>query len=379
MENGIYFDNSATTKPCEEAVNAAVNCLTENWGNPSSVHALGVNSMLSLVKSREIIAKSISAKSEEIIFTSGGTEANNLALIGACLSLKKQGNKVISFKTEHPSVLNTLKHLEFLGFNIVVLDTEKDGKVNKELLLNAVDQDTILVSCMMVNNEIGAINNISELVKAVKAKNQKVIFHTDAVQAYQKMPINVNDLGVDLLSASGHKIHAPKGVGFLYKKKSVNLVPIINGGGQENGIRSGTENMPLICAFEAAVKAASNVSNTLNYVTELNKYAREKLSANPNVIFNSSEDSLPYILNISLNGYKAETVLNALSLKNIYISKGSACAKGHRSHVLTALGMNDKLIDSSLRISFSRFNTKEEIDILANELFAVTQKLRRFC
>ncbi len=376
MENSIYFDNSATTKPCEEAVKAALFCLDTNWGNPSSVHTLGVNSMLSLVKARETVAKSIYAKSEEIIFTSGGTEANNLAIIGACLALKKQGNKVISYKTEHPSVLSTLEARKRFGFGVVLLNTEKDGTANAEVLARNVDSNTILVSCMMVNNEIGAINNIKELVKAVKSKNAKTLFHTDAVQAYKKLPINVSDLGIDLLSASGHKIHAPKGIGFLYKKKGVTLLPIINGGGQESGWRSGTENMPLICALEAAVKAYPNVYERIK---ELNSYARQKLAQNPHVVFNSSENSLPYILNISLNGYKSETVLNALSLKNIFVSRGSACAKGHRSHVLVAIGLNDKLIDASIRISFSHFNTKEEIDILANELLEITQKIRRFC
>ncbi len=379
MENAIYFDNSATTKPCQEAIEAVNSCLNNNWGNPSSVHSLGVNSLLALAEARETVAKSINAKSEDIIFTSCGTESNNLAIIGACLSLKKQGNKIISYKTEHPSVINTLKQLEHFGFEVLFLDTQKNGTACPKTLAENVDNNTILVSCMMVNNEIGSINNIKELAKAVKSKNQKTLFHTDAVQAYKKLPINVNDLGVDLLSASGHKIHAPKGIGFLYKKKGVNLTPLLNGGGQENGLRSGTENMPLICALAASVKAIPDVLATHKKVKDLRDYAKSKLLNNKNIVFNSPENALPYILNISLTGFKAETVLNALSLKNIYVSKGSACAKGHRSHVLTALGMNDNLIDSSIRISFSRFNTKEEIDILANELQEITKKLRRFC
>ncbi len=363
--------------PCKEAIERINFSLNNNWGNPSSTHQKGVETLLSLTTARETVAASIGCKSEEIIFTSCGTEANNLAIIGAAHSLKRKGNRIVSTTIEHPSVLKVLDCLENEGFEVIRLSPDKSGCVPPEKFKEAVNSNTILVSVMLVNNETGAIHNIAEISKIIKL-NSSALFHCDAVQGYGKLPIRVSTLGIDLLSASGHKIHASKGIGFLYKSKKVNLTSIIHGGGQENGIRSGTEAMPLIEGLASAITAMPDISKQLNITTELCNYAKQKLIETKLVKFNSPENALPYILNISVEGYKAEPLLNAFSMQNIFLSKGSACAKGQRSYVLKECGLDNDRIDSALRISFSRYNTKNEIDIFVNTLIDITNKLRRF-
>lgn len=373
----IYFDNSATTVPCKETVESINFSLKNNWGNPSSTHKKGVDALVSLASAKETVASSIGCKAEEIIFTSCGTEANNLAIIGAAQSKKRQGNRIISTTIEHPSVLKALEFLESEGFEIIKLSPDNNGFVSPEKFKEVVNNNTILVSVMLVNNETGSIQNIPEIAKIVKA-NSSAVLHCDAVQGYGKLPIKTSVLGVDLLSASGHKIHASKGIGFLYKSKKVNLVPIMHGGGQENGLRSGTESMPLIEGFVSAIKVMPDINKQLNITSELFKYAKEKLRNTNLVKFNSPENCLPYILNISVEGYKAEPLLNAFSMQDIFLSKGSACAKGQRSYVLKECGLDNDRIDSALRISFSRYNTKEEIDIFIDTLINITNRLRRF-
>ena len=373
----VYLDNSATTMPCKEtvdAINYSLNCC---WGNPSSTHQKGIEAFLQLNAAHDTIAASIGAKSEEIIFTSGGSEANNLAIIGSALSMKRKGNRIVSTTIEHPSVLKALDHLEALGFEVIKLSPDTDGSVSVNSFENAIDNNTILVSVMLVNNETGAINNVAEIAKTAKRKSGAVV-HCDAVQAYGKLPIRVSSLGIDLLSASGHKIHASKGIGFLYKSKNVTLSPIIHGGGQQNGLRSGTEAMPLIEGLAAAVKALPNLNEQFKITEELCKYAIAKLNGFDFVKLNSSENALPYLLNFSVEGYKAEPLLNALSMQEIYVSKGSACAKGQHSYVLSECGLNNDRIDSAIRISFSRYNTKEDIDVFVQALYDITSKLRRF-
>ena len=378
MNRTVYLDNSATTKPCKEAVEAINNCLTENWGNPSSGYIVGINALETIENSRRIIADSIGAKPDEIFFTGSGTEANNLALFGAAHARKKLGNKIVSTTIEHPSVLEALKELKNEGFEVVLISPDKDGVITEEALYNAIDKSTILVSIMLCNNEIGSIQPISLAAKIIKEKNAPALLHCDAVQAYGKLPIKVSRLGVDLLSASGHKIHASKGIGFLYKASNINIRPIIYGGGQEKGLRSGTESVPLICGVAAAVKALPDAEKQLSIQNELYKKAKELLTATGKITVNSPDNALPYILNISVDGYKSEPMLNALAAKNIFVSKGSACAKGHRSYVLSEIGLNNDRIDSAIRISFSRDNTIDDIIYLCQSIEEITNKMRRF-
>ena len=374
----IYLDNSATTKPCEQTITAINNCLTNIWGNPSSTYAIGIDAMEVLEASRKTIADFIGAAENEIFFTSGGTEANNIALFGAANQNRHKGNKIITTAIEHPSVLEPMKALQSKGFNVVYLTPDRNGIISEDDLRKEIDDKTILVSIMLVNNEIGAIQPVKAAAEIIKEKGSPALLHCDAVQGFGKIPIKVSALGIDLLSASGHKIHASKGIGFLYKTNKLHIPSIVFGGGQESGLRSGTESVPLIAGLAAAVKSLPNINQTYEVMKDLQNYAREKLSEFDFVSFNSPSSCCPYILNISLNGYKAEPMLNALSMKNIFISKGSACAKGHRSHVLLSLGFDPNRIDSALRISFSRDNSREDIDALYEAIKEITYKMRRF-
>jgi cysteine desulfurase len=374
----IYLDNSATTKPCKTAVDAINNALTENWGNPSSTYSHGINAFQIIEDARKTVAASIGAKADEIFFTGSGTEANNLAIFGCANALKKRGKKIVSTTIEHPSVLEALKKLKDDGFEVVLLSPDKNGQIKEDDLRKEIDQNTILVSIMLVNNEIGSIQPISLASKIIKEKNSPALLHCDAVQGFGKLPIKVSNLGVDLMSASGHKIHASKGIGFMYKKSGVNVHPVIYGGGQEKGLRSGTESVPLIAGLCAAVKALPDPNKQLTLQQEFYSKAKEILSQVDCIKINSPENALPYIINVSIDGYKSEPMLNALALENIFVSKGSACAKGHRSYVLSEIGLSNDRIDSAIRISFSRENTLEEIETLKNAITKITEKMRRF-
>lgn len=372
----IYLDNSATTKPCKKAIDYMNDALTKNWGNPSSLHILGMNSEDIVTASRKTVAKSLCAGENEIFFTSCGSEANNTALMSA-LYRKNRGNRIITTTIEHPSVLEVAKRLEELGFEVIYLKPDSNGVISLNDLENALNNKTLLVSIMLVNNEIGAIQPIAEAVKLTKKLAPFAYFHTDAVQAYGKMPINVKNLGVDLLTASGHKIHAPKGIGFLYKNQKCHIAPFIVGGGQESGMRSGTESVPLIAALQGAIEELPNPQATLLKMREIYNYAKDKLLADDDVIINSFDEGLPYILNISIPGYKSETMLHFLENKEIYVSSGSACAKGSTSYVLKEIGKNEKLQDSMLRISFSHSTTTDDIDRLCDALSLAKKQIRK--
>ncbi len=373
MQHIIYLDNSATTKPCKKACEYINSALEQFWGNPSSLHSLGIDAEIAVSSAREAIAKMISAKPEEIIFTGSGTEANNTAIMTVSKSRRK---KIITTLIEHPSVLQTVKRLEENGFEVVRIGCDSSGVIDLCELESALDSETALVSIMLVNNEIGSVQPISEAAKLIRKLSPDALFHCDAVQAFGKLPINVKSLGVDLLSASAHKIHGPKGIGFLYCRKGVNLHPLISGGGQEKGLRSGTEPVPLISGFLGAAEEV-DIKTQQQTVGELNMYAREKLSACDFAVINSPDGALPYILNISVPGYKSETLLHFLESRNIFVSSGSACAKGQASYVLKALGLNRSLADSSLRLSFSKNNTKEDIDLTVAALSEAVGSLRR--
>lgn len=376
MEHIIYLDNSATTKPCKTACEYINKALVENWGNPSSLHTMGINAEITVSDARECIAKKISARADEIIFTGSGTEANNTAIMTA-LARKGRGNKVITTELEHPSVLETVKRLEKDGFEVVKIGCDESGKINLSQLEKELNEKTVLVSIMLVNNEVGTTEPIAEASKLIKKLSPNALFHCDAVQGFGKLNINVKSLGVDLLSASAHKIHGPKGIGFLYCKKGVTIAPFITGGGQERGMRSGTESVPLIAGFMGAIEELGNLDETSKNIKELNLYARDLFLKSGFIDINSPDDALPFILNISVVGYRSETLLHFLESKNIFVSSGSACAKGESSYVLTALGLDKRRSDSALRLSFSKNTCKEDIDLTLKALEEAVSKLRK--
>lgn len=377
MKETVYLDNSATTKPCEAALEYMNKALCENWGNPSSLHTIGIAAEDMLFSCKEACSKAIGCRSDEIYFTSGGTEANNVAIIGAVMSRAKRGNRIVTTAIEHPSVMETIRFFENKGFEVIYLKPKADGKVSVDQLKSAINEKTILVSIMLVNNEIGTVQPIKEAAAAIKAAGAPALLHSDAVQGFGKLPFKVSDLGVDLLTFSGHKIHAPKGIGVLYKKKGIHIAPLTYGGGQQDNLRPGTEPVPLIAALEGAIRALPDTAKQLSAMQELCCYAKSKLTDTKVVKVNSPDDALPYIINISVEGYRSETLLHFLDAKGIFVSSGSACAKGGISPTLTALELNSKRIDSALRISFSRNNTKDDIDKLCEALTEATLKLKR--
>lgn len=369
-----YLDNSATTKPCDECVSAVMNMLTDNFGNPSSLHNLGINAMKEIILARGAIADSLGVDKDEIIFTSGATEANNMALFGAAKAKKRLGNRIVTTAIEHESVLESAKELEKQGFEVVFLKPDIHGNISEEQLFEAVNKDTILVSMMYINNEVGTVMPVKSVAKAVKRAGAPALVHIDCVQAYGKVNINPKKLGADLVSITAHKIHGPKGVGALYVNKNANLTDQnfarTFGGEQEKRLRPGTECSPLIAGFGAAVRALPNANEQKKKIKELNLYAREKLSKIDGIVFNNDENTSPYILNVYVPTFmRSQTVLQELSANYyVFVSNGSACAKGKKSHVLTAMGLPNEIIDKSIRISFSRFNTKEDVDLLASSL-----------
>lgn len=356
-----YLDNCATTKTSENAAKKALFMMTSEYGNPSSLHKKGLHAELELEHAREVIASSLSVESEEIYFTSGSTESNNTVLFGVASAKRRSGNKIVTTAIEHSSVMEACKKLENDGFEVVYLSPDKDGVVPLSAFEEAVDHSTILVAVMAVNNEIGSIQQIERISKIVKRKSPDAVFHCDAVQAYGKMVLKPKKWGVDTLCVSSHKVHGPKGVGALYIKKGVRVLPLLYGGEQQKKLRPGTESAPLIAAFGTAVEEF-DIAQNREYVTALRDYLKTELLKIDGVTINSSDDALPYVINISVEGIRSETMLHHLEQDDIYVSSSSACAKGKKSYVLTALGLSDRLIDSSLRISFSKYNIKDDID-----------------
>lgn len=362
-----YLDNSATTVTCKAAAEKALHMMTVEYGNPSSLHKKGLSAELELENAREVIASSLSVEADEIYFTSGSTESNNTVLFGAANAKKRSGNKIVTTAIEHSSIMEACKKLENDGFEVVYLTPDKDGVVPLSAFEEAVDSNTILVAVMAVNNEIGSVQNIERIGKIVKRKNSEAHFHCDAVQAYGKLALKPKKWNVDTMCVSSHKVHGPKGVGALFVKKGVRITPLLYGGEQQKKVRPGTECAPLIASFAVAVEEFDIVKNR-EYVAELNRYLKEELSKIDGITINSSENALPYVLNISVESIKSETMLHHLEQDEVYVSSSSACAKGKKSYVLKALSLPDKLIDSSLRISFSKYNDKADIDAFINSL-----------
>lgn len=371
-----YLDNSATTKPDKQVADKIYEMLTDNFGNASSFHKVGLDANLEVRKAREIIAKSMSCESEEIYFTSGGTEANNLAIFGAVEANKRKGKRIVTTAIEHESVLQSIDELEKQGFEVVRLMPDEYGRITEEQIFDAVNSETILVSIMYVNNEVGSIMPVKAIKKAVKRVNAPALIHIDCVQAYGKLEVKPTKLGADLLTVTAHKIHGPKGIGALYIRKGVRIVARTYGGEQEKKIRPGTEATPLIAGFAKAVELFPNLKEQAKITKELNAYAKEQLLSIDGVKINSGDDASDYIINLYVPSFMtSQTIIQHLSSQyGVYVSNGSACAKGKKSHVLTAMHLNDKIIEKSIRVSFSRTSTKQEVDELVNAIRETVEK-----
>ncbi|MBQ9679468.1 MAG: cysteine desulfurase [Ruminococcus sp.] len=371
-----YLDNSATTQVCQAAADAAYKLMRENYGNPSSLHKLGIRAEEAVEEARAAVAQSLSVEAKNITFTSGGTEANNTAMFGAAQALKRRGDRIIVSSVEHSSVYESAKRLSQLGYDVQYIPVDRDGIVDLEALKTLLTDKTILVSVMAVNNETGSVQPTERIAKLVHKLSPDALFHCDAVQAYCKMPLKPKNRGVDLMTVSAHKIHGAKGCGALYIRDGARILPLLYGGEQQHKMRPGTESSPLIAAFGAAIKEA-NISENMETIKRLNTYALEKLRVIDGVTINSPESALPYIINLSVEGIRSETMLHHLESRGVYVSSSSACAKGKRSYVLEAMGLPDERIDSSLRVSFSKYNTTEDIDALIEGLQSGIQTLQR--
>lgn len=374
-----YFDNGATTKVFPQVKEIMVEAMEVEYGNPSSMHMKGVKAENYIKDAKEIIAKSLKVEPKEIIFTSGGTESNNMALIGTAMANKRKGKHIISTRIEHASVYNPLFYLEEQGFEVTYLPVDEHGIVKLQALEDAIRPDTILVSVMYVNNEIGSIQPISEIGSIIKKKNPDIIFHVDAIQGYGKYNIYPRRWNIDLLSVSGHKIHGPKGIGFLYAKDKVKMNPIIFGGGQQKGRRSGTENVPGIAGLGKAVQLIYKDHETkMNHIRSLKEDFIAQVLELPDVKNNSGE--APHIASISFKGVRSEVLLHALEERGVYVSSGSACSsnKPAISGTLKAIGLTKEYYDSTLRFSFCIYNTKEEVDYAVDCLKELLPMLRRF-
>lgn len=371
----IYFDNAATTAPsvgvCREITKGL-----EVFGNPSSLHRLGLEAEKLLNDSRENIASALGVQAQEIFFTSGATESNNTAIFGAAKKFGKRKKRIVTTSVEHPSVAEACGRLEDEGFEIVRVSPNDEGRITAADIVSAVDDNTFLVTCMLVNNENGFILPVEKAFSAIKKRYPDVLTHCDCVQAFMKIPVKAKKLNVDMISMSAHKIHGPKGIGALYVKKGTNIPAFIVGGGQEKTFRSGTESVPLICGFSEAVsELSSNISERFDYVKSLQGYLFDRCAELDNVHINSDSECSPYVNSIAINGLKSEVLLHFLEEREIYVSSGSACSKGKKSSVLKEFKVSDKYLDSTIRISFSVNNTKEEIDLLFKALEEADKKL----
>ncbi len=357
-----YLDNAATTKPCSAAIDAMTRCMTETYGNPSSLHRMGLMAQHEVDEARNNIARAIGAKTGEIYFTSGATESNNLALRGVTHTYGKRHRTIVVSAVEHASVRATFNVLEEEGYTVRRISPRADGKIYAADFIDAVDEDTCLVSCMLMGNENGYRFPVEEIFRGARRKNPTIMTHCDAVQGFLKIPISVRSLSADLISFSGHKVHAAKGVGALYVRTGVRLKPILYGGHQEHSLRPGTESVPLIAAFGASVAQFSpTISTRYDYVSHLRGELIERLQAIEGIIIRDIPDASPYVLSLSLPSYRSEVLLHYLEQRGVYVSSGSACSKGASSGVLEAFGATTAQVDSALRVSLCAENTLEDI------------------
>lgn len=378
-----YFDNSATTKVFDCVKDAVVHAMTEDYGNAAARHMKGVEAERLIKEARAEIARSLKVQEKEILFTSGGTESNNTALIGTALANQRAGKHLITTAVEHASIYNTMEFLREQGFEITYLPVDSYGCISLDELRDAVREDTILVSVMYVNNEIGAVEPVEEISRVIREKNPRTLFHVDAIQAYGKYVIRPKKQGIDLLSVSGHKIHGPKGVGFLYIDERVKIRPLLYGGGQQKGMRSGTENVPGCAGLGAAVKEVyTDHGAKIERLYGLRERMIEGLKALPGVTINGHEgrENAPQIVSASFEGVRSEVLLHALEEKGIYVSSGSACSVNNPgvSGTLRGIGVKKELLDSTIRFSFGLFNTPEEVDYCLEVLAELLPVLRRY-
>lgn len=368
----IYLDNSATTRPCEAAVAAMTKALSEDWANPSALYQFGINVARALRTARAQVASAMGAEADRVFFTSGGTEADNWAIQGTVKRLGKRGKHIVTTAIEHHAVLNTMKELEAQGYEVTYLQPDSDGRIGVDALKTALRPDTILVSVMMVNNEVGSVMPIAQMAKLTHKQCPNALFHTDAVQGFMKIPFAAKTLGADLISVSAHKVHGPKGCGALYISPKVRSFPaLLVGGGQESGYRSGTEGTPAIFGFAAACEALkSTLSEDIEREKKLLEDIITGLSNLDGVVINGAHNA-PHILSVSIPGVPTQNSINILQDAGICVSAGSACAKGHRSHALTAMNLSPERMDSSFRISLSRETTQEDVKALLDGIQSI--------
>lgn len=384
----VYLDNSATTRAFPEVAELMTKIMCEDYGNPSSLHMKGVEAEQYLRYAKETLARILKVTEREILFTSGGTESDNLALIGCALANSRSGKHLITTQVEHPAILKTMQYLEDMGFTVTYLPVDKSGRIRMEDLQNAMTPETILVSIMHTNNEIGALQPIAEAGALIKRMNPRTLLHVDAVQGFGKAKIYPKKMNIDLLSVSGHKIHGPKGVGFLYVGDKVKIQPILFGGGQQQNLRSGTENVPSVAGLAKAAEILyHNFDYDIAHLYQCKKHFIEGVSKIDNVVINGllpdepyGEGTAPHIVSVSFAGVRSEVLLHALEDKGIYVSAGSACSshKPQPSATLKAIGVDKALLESTVRFSFSVYTTIEEIDYTLQELYDKIPMLRRY-
>lgn len=364
----VYLDNAATTRVCPEAADIAYKTMLETYGNPSSTHTKGREAKAVLDNARKQLAAALDCSPSEVYFTSCGSEGDNWAIINGAESMRRKGLHIISSEVEHDAVRKSMDELKRRGFEVTMLKPEPDGSISPEAVIAALRPDTVLVSLMMVNNETGAVTDIAAVAKVLKKAKSIALLHTDAVQGFMKVPFSAKRLGADMITVSGHKIHAPKGIGALYIKTGVKIKPYIIGGAQESGLRAGTEAMPQIAAFGKACELAkASMADATERMARLRQYAAERIVAEmPEAVIIGG--GAPHILSVSLPGWRSEVLMNYLEARDVFVSRSSACKKGGRSHVLEAMGLPAEVIDGAVRISLSRYTTKDELDELCSAL-----------